>query len=109
MPTITLNKKDMLNLMKGKKDKRVVWKDCLAYCAPSGRQMKFISYFKGTFVDKVGINKYRKDYGMIDALFMPNGFTKTLSEIPTKEYLQYWSGHQNNDSFKKLLKYLKDK
>lgn len=99
--------KDTLNLMKGKKNRRVLWKDCLAYCGLGEQPASFMSYFEGVLADKAGKNKYRKNYGFIDALFIPQGFLKTLSELQTKEYLEFWSNPTSYDRWKKLVKYLK--
>lgn len=102
-----LSIKDMLNLMEGKENRQVVWKDCLAYCEPVGQCMSFVSYFKGILANNAGENNYRKSYGFIDALFIPQGFSKTLSELSTKEYLGFWSDPKNYTSWQKLAKFLK--
>ena len=97
---------DLLRIMHDKRNRRVVWKDCLAYCEPGKEPVTFVSYFRGKFARKAGENPYRKNYGWIDTLFVPEGFTKPLSELPTKEYLRFWGNDKNYDSWKRLLKYL---
>lgn len=99
--------KDLFNLMEGKENRNVVWKDCLAYCEPGGKCVSFISYFKGVLSDKPGKNEYRRNYGWIDALFVPRGFSKTLSELPNKEYLNFWSDPKSYNSWQKLVNFLK--
>jgi len=102
-----LKAKDLLCIMQNKKNRRVVWKDCLAYCEPNKKPVIFTSYFKGKLAQRAGKNTYRKKYGWIDTLFIPDGFTKPLSEFSTKEYLEYWSSSKNYKSWQKLIKFLK--
>lgn len=45
----------------------------------------------------------------MDTLFVPDGFSRPLSELPTKEYLQFWGNVKNYDNWEKLLKYLRDR
>lgn len=101
-----LSARDLLRLMDGKKNRRVLWKDCLAYCKPGQRPVSFVSYFEGALAEKIGKNKYRKKYGWIDTLFIPQGFLKPLSELPTRNYFEFWSGSENYSSWQKLFKYL---
>ena len=98
---------NMLDLMKGKKDRRVVWRDCLAYCEPGKKPKTFVCDFEsGMLAEKSGAQKYRKDYGWIDTLFIPKGHTKPLSEWPDDEYLDFWSSPNNYDSWQRLVDYL---
>lgn len=95
---------DLLAIMRDKKNRRVLWTDCLAYCEPGKKPVTFASNYKGRLAEKTGANLYRKKYGWIDTLFIPEGFTMPLSELPTKTYLQFWSEH--NNGWKKLIHYL---
>lgn len=101
--------KDLLRLMDGKKNRRVLWKDCLAYCKPAQRPVSFVSYFEGAIAERIGKNQYRKKYGWIDALFIPQGFAKPLSEFPTRNYFEFWGNSENFNSWHKLLKYLESR
>ena len=92
--------------MIGKTNRRVAWKDCLAYCEYNKKPITFCCSFKGKIAKKVGKNNYRKSYGGIDAIFVPDGFTKPASEISTAQYLKFWSDENNYDSWKRLLEYL---
>ncbi|MCR4323269.1 MAG: hypothetical protein NUV61_04260, partial [Candidatus Azambacteria bacterium] len=94
-------------VMKSKKNRRAIWKDCLAYCEPDKKPKTFTCYFEGTIARKAGKVIYRKEYGWMDSLFIPEGYTKTLSELPTEEYLAYWADPKSNDGWKRLAKYLK--
>lgn len=102
-----LTPKDLLNTMKGKKNRQVVWKDCLAYCEPGKKPKAFTCYFKGTLAQKAGKVIFRKEYGWMDSLFIPAGYSKTLSELPTEEYLTYWADPKSNDNWQKLMRHLK--
>lgn len=105
-----LSANDMLNLMKGKKNRRVFWRDCLAYCESGKKPVTFVCDFEsGTLAKKSGARKYRKDYGWIDTLFIPKGYIKPLSEWPDEEYINFWSSPHNYDSWLKLAEYLKKK
>ncbi len=102
-----LSAKDLLGIMRDKKNRRVIWKDCLAYCEPNKKPAIFVTNFKGKITQKAGKNIYRKNYGWIDSLFIPQGFIKPLSELPTKEYLEFWSNNGNYNSLQKLFECLK--
>lgn len=102
-----LTANDLLNVMKDKANRNVVWKDCLVYCEPGEKPKTFVSYFEGTIARKVGKVIYRKEYGWMDSLFIPEGHVKTLSELPTEEYLNYWANPKNYNSWKRLVRYLK--
>lgn len=105
-----LSASDLLNLMREKKNRRVFWRDCLAYCEPGKKPKTFICDFEsGIIAKKPGTQKYRRDYGWIDTLFILKGYSKPLSEWPDKEYLNFWSSPINYDSWLRLAKYLKSK
>jgi len=104
-----LSAKDLMCLMSGKKNRHLVWKDCLAYCKPGGQPVSFISYFEGTLAERIGKNKYRRKYGWIDTIFIPQGLKKPLSELPNKKYLAFWYNHKNHKSWPKLSRYLENK
>lgn len=101
-----LSAEDLRRLMQSKKNQRVVWKDCLAYCEPNKKPVTFTNNFTGKIATKIGINVYRKNYSWIDSLFIPDGLSKPLSELSTDKYLEFWSQTKNHNSWQKLLKYL---
>ena len=100
---------DLLQIMRGKKNRHMVWKDCLAYCEPGKNPTTLVSYFNGKLAEKAGKNVYRKNYGWMDTLFIPQEFTKPLSELPTKEYIRFWSNNKNYDSWQVLSRYLRNR
>lgn len=98
-----LSMADMLRLMKGKTNRRIIWKECIAYCEPGKKPALFCSTVSGKISKTIGKNLYRKTYGGIDAIFIPEGRTRPASEMPTKEYLDLWS---KNDNWKRLAERL---
>jgi len=102
-----LTPQDLLNMMKGKTKRKTIWRDCLAYCEPGKKPKTFVCYFEGEIARKRGKVLFRKEYGWMDSLFIPHGYTKTLSEVPMEGYLAFWSDPKGDDSWQKLVKYLK--
>lgn len=100
-----LSVEDMLRLMYGKKNRRVVWKDCLAYCEPYKEPVIFKDYTKGVIAEKAGIHKYRKNYSWVDSLLIIQGSDSPLSELPTKKYLEIWGGDKRKNNWQKIFKY----
>lgn len=98
----------LLSLMRNEKNRQVVWRDCLAFCEPGKKPKTFVCYFGGNIAKRSGKIIFRKDYGWIDALFIPAGYSKPLSEWPNKEYLDFWSSLINYDSWERLVKYLEN-
>ena len=100
---------DLLRIMRSKKNRRMVWKDCLAYCEPGKEPVTFINCFDGKLARKEGKNIYRKNYGWIDTLFVPDKASIPLSELPTDEYFQFWSKNKSHNNWQTLLRYLRDR
>lgn len=98
---------DMLRLMDGKKNRRVVWKDCLAYCESGKEPITFIDYTKGMIAEKAGVHKYRKSYSWVDSLLIIQGLDRPLSELPTKKYLEIWGDDKRKNNWQKIFKYSK--
>lgn len=102
-----LSANDLVAMMKDKKNRKVLWKDCLAYCEPGKKPKTFVCYFEGEIANKPGKAIFRKEYGWVDSLFIPKGHSKTLSELPTEAYLNFWSDPKKYKSWKKLMQYVK--
>lgn len=81
---------DLLRIMSGKKNRRVVWVCCMAYCEPNKRALASVEEYKGWLALKSGKNIYRKDYGWIDRLFIPDGQKKPISEMSDPDYIRFW-------------------
>jgi len=96
-----LSAKDLLKMMSGKKNRRVVWIGCVACCEPNKKPFADVHKYKGTLAFKPGKNIYRKDYGWIDTLFIPDGHKKPISELTNKDYMKFWG---NDSGLVKIIK-----
>ena len=73
--------------------------DALGYCEPGKEPMCFIAKTYGTLIDTP-----RGDNGvMVDSLFVPDGYNKTIAELTDEESLKLW----DNDRYVQLASYLK--
>jgi XTP/dITP diphosphohydrolase len=78
---------DYLNLLVGKANRRVIIRDCLAYCSPKERPIVFFQLYYGEIATKAG----RQNGTSIDQIFIPAGYSKPISEIPAEEMIAHWS------------------
>lgn len=78
---------DYLNLMRGKANRRVVLRDCLAYGRPNEKPTLFCQVHHG----ELAVNPGRRNGTSIDQVFIPAGFSHPISDIPADELLSYWS------------------
>ncbi|MBI5297326.1 MAG: hypothetical protein HY869_17750 [Chloroflexi bacterium] len=78
---------DYLKLMQGRENRRVVLRDCLAYCRPNEKPTLFCQVHHG----EMAVNPGRRNGTSIDQIFIPAGFSHPISEIPADELLSYWS------------------
>lgn len=78
---------DYLSLLQGKRNRRVVIQDCLAYCSPGTRPVLFSHLYQGELATQAG----RLGSTPIDQVFIPEGFSNPISEIPPEQMLAYWS------------------
>lgn len=92
---------DFLRLMKGKKNRTVICKDCLAYCEPKKEPVTFVTISKGTIALSAG----RKGTTSINEIFIPDGYEKVESEIPKEKMVEFWN--KNKDSWQRLDRFLK--
>lgn len=82
-----LSADDYLNLLQGKSNRRVIIRDCLAYCHPDEKPILFCQLHQGKLATDAG----RQNGTSIDQIFIPEGYSKPISEIPPDEILAYWS------------------
>jgi XTP/dITP diphosphohydrolase len=94
---------DFLKLLAGKKNRKVVFKDCLAYCEPGKNPVLFFSKGEGLIATKPG----KCGSTSINEIFIPTGFNRPESEISREQMIKFWNGNIKN--FKALVKYLKNK
>ncbi len=78
---------DYLNLLQGKSNRRVIIRDCLAYCRPNEKPTIFCQLHQGELATKPG----RQNGTSIDQIFIPEGYLNPISEIHPDEMLTYWS------------------
>ncbi len=97
-----LTAQDFLKLMVGKKNRKIVFKICLAYCEPGENPVLFISSTNG----KVATEPGKKGKISINKIFIPNGFDRPESEISRKQMVKFWL--KNNTNYRSLIEYLKD-
>ena len=87
---IWLTSQDLLKLMRGKKNRRVVVKACLVYCEPGKEPVTFQSEITGTISEKAV--KTDKEGGTpINEIFIPEGYSKVETEIPREEMVKFWA------------------
>jgi XTP/dITP diphosphohydrolase len=85
-----LTSDDLLWLMKGKKNRKVVVKACLAYCEPGKEPITFTSEITGTISDKA-VKTDKNWVTPINEIFIPESFDKVESEIPKEEMVKFWA------------------
>jgi XTP/dITP diphosphohydrolase len=78
---------DYLNLMHGKNNRRIVIRDCLAYCQPQQKPVTFCGIYRG----EVAIKPGKRSGTSMDQIFIPEGYSIPISEIPPDEMVAYWS------------------
>lgn len=98
-----LTAQDFLKLMAEKKNRKIVFKSCLAYCEPGKNPILFFSSTNG----KVSTQPGKKGKNSINKIFIPNGFDRPESEIPRKQMVDFWV--KNNKNYHSLIEYLKNR
>ena len=78
---------DYLNLLQGETNRRVIIRDCLAYCCPEEKPTVFCQSHRGEIATKAG----RWNGTSIDQILIPEGYSRPISEIPADEMIVYWS------------------
>lgn len=93
---------DYLNLMLGKSNRRIIIRDCLAHCHPDGKPLVLSQLHYGEIATTSG----RQRGTSMDQIFIPEGFSKPISDIPPEEMLDYWS---RASVWQELKSYLEDR
>ena len=91
---------DVIKLMKGKKDRTALAKDCLVYCVPGKEPIFFISQTKC----KIAQKPQGKGTTMNQLLLWP-GMNKTQGLISNEAMIDYWS--ERIKAYTHFGKYLK--
>ncbi|MFH0873751.1 MAG: non-canonical purine NTP pyrophosphatase [Candidatus Komeilibacteria bacterium] len=95
-----LTAQDYLKLMAGRKNRKIIFKDCLAYCEPGKKPLLFYSSAAGRISTRPG----KRGQTSINEIFIPKGFNMVESEIPRQQMVIFWS--KNNSTYRSLVKYL---
>ena len=98
-----LTSEDLLKLMKGKKDRAVVVKVCLAYCEPGKEPITFLCETTGTIAQKA-VKTDKEGSTSINEIFIPEGYDKVETEIPREEMVKFWAGVE--DYWEKFADYV---
>lgn len=89
-----------VKLYKDEANRKAYFIDALGYCEPGKEPVCFVTNTYGTLIDSP-----RGDNGnMVDSLFIPDGYDKTIAELTQEESLKLW----DNDRYVQLAKYLKE-
>ena len=93
--------KQFSSLYKDVSDSQAYFIDSLGYCEPGKEPVCFSTKTFGSL-----INEPRGNNGnMVDSLFIPKGYNKTIAELSKEESVKLWA----NDRYDQLAKYLQDK
>ena len=91
--------KQFVRLYQNETNKRAYFIDALAYCKPSEEPVCFVTKTHGHLVTEP-----QGDNGiMVDALFVPDGYKKTVAALTKEEWLALW----NNSRFQQLAEHLR--
>lgn len=100
---IWLTPQDLLKLMQGKKNRRVVVKTCLAYCEPGKEPITFLNKIAGTLSTKA-IKTDKEGSTPINEIFIPQGYDKVETQISKEEMIKFWARAETY--WEKLADYL---
>ncbi|MBN1168553.1 non-canonical purine NTP pyrophosphatase [Candidatus Woesebacteria bacterium] len=93
-----LSAEQFSSLYKDRNDLKAYFIDALGYCEPGKEAICFTTITYGELTEKpAGDNG-----NMVDSLFIPNGFSKTIAQLSKEETLKLWA----NDRYDQLAKYL---
>lgn len=94
-----LSAKQMISLIDKESPAKFV--DALGYCEPGSDPVSFVTDTHGKIIRTPSGN----NGNMVDSLFIPNGFDKTIASLSEEEYIKLW----DNDRYIQLYNYLKQK
>jgi len=97
-----LSAEDILRLMDGKEHRKVIVKDCLAYCEPGNEPVLFCGSANGAISNKKG----SRGRTSINEIFIPEGYDKVESDIPWDEMKEFWAN--NIKTYQLLAEYLRE-
>ena len=97
----TIKAEGYIRLLENVENRKCFWVEVLSYCEPGKKPVSFTSYSYGTISKDVRDGR-GYDY---DKIFIPNGDTRTFSQMSEEEQINYFS----DDAYLKLYDYLKSK
>ena len=97
-----LSSEDLIKLMEGQTNRKVVVREGLAYCEPGKDPVTFSGESFGTIALRQVITD-KPGSTSINEIFIPVGFDKVETEISKEKMIEFWS---NSDPWKKLAEYL---
>lgn len=89
-----LTSDQLLKLMDGVTNRRVVVKACLAYCEPNIEPKTFLTEVAGT-ISFTAVKTDKEGQTPINEIFIPEGYDKVEAEIPREEMIKFWAGVEN--------------
>lgn len=92
-----LTPEDILAMMKDKTNRRATFIDVLAYAEPGQEPVLFREEASGTLTYVAKNISTAKNIGMINSIWIPDGFTKTTAEMSDEELLSLWSDKKWTD------------
>lgn len=96
-----LSSEQFASIYKTVENPKAYFIDALGFCRPGKEPVCFTTKTYGTLLKSA-----RGDNGnMVDSLFIPDGFDKTIAELSNEESTKLWA----NDRYNQLYQYLKDK
>lgn len=99
-----LTSEDILNLMKGKENRKVLLKEALAYCDPLGNEKAFLSEDVGHISLERSENK---GWSAVNEVLILKGMDKPLADYTSNEIIGRWSS-RNKKAYVKLVEWLEN-
>lgn len=93
------NSQEILSLINKSSDRKLIIKDCIAYCSPGEEPVTFVHENHCVIVEKP-----EGDGGSFDNIIIREGQNKVQSLYSSEEMLEYWANHL--DHYHELAKYL---
>lgn len=97
-----LTSEDLINLMVGIKNRKVIVRDGLSYCEPGKDPVTFIGETFGTIALHPVITE-KPGSTSINEIFIPEGYGIVETEISKEDMIEFWS---KSDPWKKLAQYI---
>ena len=97
-----LTSEDLINLMVGKTNRKVVVRDSLSYCEPGKDPVTFMGETFG-IISPHPVKTNKPGTTSINEIFIPEGYDVVETEISKEEMIEFWS---KSDPWKKLTDFI---